>query len=264
MDDRCSSLFEADSPVVTRLHQAVNVEPRRGGLTPTILLMHYTGMQCAERAIYWLSCEESKVSCHYVIDEMGAVTQLVAERERAWHAGRSHWLGLTDLNSASIGIEIHNPGHNDGYNDFPAAQMNAVLALSQDILSRHNIPPQRVLAHSDIAPGRKIDPGEKFDWRWLHENGVGHWVLPEPVDVADLGFDLGDANDDILATQEKLRTYGYGLQPTGVLDSDTQRVVAAFQRHFRPERFDGRIDRSTVVTLDRLITDLPNDAPLIV
>ncbi|MGH1417747.1 MAG: N-acetylmuramoyl-L-alanine amidase [Hyphomicrobiaceae bacterium] len=259
MDDRCSSVFEADSPLVTRLHQAVNVEPRRNGLTPTILLMHYTGMACVERAIYWLSCEESKVSCHYVIDEAGGVTQLVSEAERAWHAGQSYWSGLTDVNSASIGIEIHNRGHNDGYDDFPAEQMNAVLALSQDILRRNNIPPQRVLAHSDIAPGRKIDPGEKFDWRWLHENGVGHWVEPEPVIETELGYDLGTANDEILETQEKLQLYGYGLQVTGVFDEDTKRIVTAFQRHFRPMRLDGRIDRSTILTLDRLIAALQNE-----
>ncbi len=263
MDNECS-VFEADSPLVTRLHAAVNVEPRRNAMTPTILLMHYTGMQSAERAIYWLSCEESKVSCHYVIDEAGAITQLVPESERAWHAGQSHWSGATDINSASIGIEIQNPGHDDGYHDFPAAQMAAVLALSQDILSRNNILPHRVLAHSDIAPGRKIDPGEKFDWWWLHENGVGHWVAPEPVDVVDLGFALGEVNSDIRDVQEKLVAYGYGLAATGALDQDTHRVVSAFQRHFRPARVDGRIDRSTIATLDRLLAALPGPGDALV
>ena len=262
MDNKCS-LFEADSWLVTRLQAAVNVEPRRNGLTPTMLLMHYTGMQSAERAIYWLSCEESRVSCHYVIDEAGAITQLVPESERAWHAGRSHWSGLTDINSASIGIEIQNPGHDDGYHDFPQSQMAAVLALSKDILSRHNIPAKHVLAHSDIAPGRKIDPGEKFDWAWLHANGVGHWVTPAEVEPDDPGFDLGEVNDDIRTCQENLMAYGYGLRATGALDQDTFRVVTAFQRHFRPQRIDGRIDRSTIATLGKLLAALPDDPPLV-
>ncbi len=249
-------LAKADTPLVSQIHPAVNIEPRRNGLKPSILLMHYTGMASAERAIYWLSCVESRVSCHYVVDEAGVITQLVAEEHRAWHAGKSHWQGETDINSCSVGIEIQNPGHEDGYHDFPEAQMQAVLALSQDILSRHSIRPEHVLAHSDIAPGRKIDPGEKFNWRWLHENGVGHWVEPEPVDANDLGYGLGEVHDDVRQVQQRLASYGYGLAVTGALDQDTHRVVAAFQRHFRPSRIDGRVDRSTLVTLERLLAAL--------
>lgn len=257
---RCA-VFDADNSCVSRVVPAVNFGPRKGVLGPTILLMHYTGMASAEKAIQWLACEESQVSCHYVVDEAGQVTQLVREADRAWHAGKSHWRGITDVNSASIGIEIQNPGHEDGYHDFPLAQMQAVCDLSREIIARHHITPQNVIAHSDIAPGRKIDPGEKFDWKWLHARGVGHWVAPVPVDAADSGFDIGDVNAEILEVQKKLAAYGYGVGQTSALDRETWRVVRAFQRHFRPERVDGRLDRSTILTLDRLIEDcLPQSA----
>src|SRR5690606_8241728 len=155
------------------------------------LVLHYTGMMSAPRAIAWLAEPASRVSCHYVIDEAGLITQMVAESARAWHAGVGSWAGETDINSASIGIEIQNPGHDLGYPDFPEAQMKAVIDLSQDIIARNGIPSTRVLAHSDVSPGRKIDPGEKFDWAGLHAAGVGHWVAPAPVDESDFGVDAG-------------------------------------------------------------------------
>lgn len=242
-----------DSGLVARLHPSPNVESRCHGIGPTMLILHYTGMTSAEKAIDWLSRTESKVSCHYVIDEAGCITQMVEERLRAWHAGASFWAGETDINSASIGIEIHNPGHDLGYPDFPEAQMEAVLALSRDIVLRGGIRPERVLAHSDVAPGRKIDPGEKFDWARLARAGVGRWVEPEAVDPE--GLDLGCANVAVAETQNLLREYGYRVEITGVLDGETACVVRAFQRHFRPMRVDGRIDRSTVVTLERLMAE---------
>ena len=188
-------VFDADSPEVDQIVVAANQEPRRGIERPTMLVLHYTGMQNAQKAVRWLSLAESRVSCHYVIDEAGRITQMVPERLRAWHAGVSCWHGETDLNSASIGIEIHNPGHEDGYTDFPAAQIAAVIALSRDIVVRNRIAVPRVLAHSDIAPLRKIDPGEKFPWNELAAAGVGAWVPPSPVvlggldSAADLAFD---------------------------------------------------------------------------
>lgn len=249
--------FAPDSPHVGEVVPAVNVEPRRGGVRPSLLILHYTGMLSARAAIDYLAKAESKVSCHYVIDEHGRITQMVAEGSRAWHAGVSSWKGETDINSLSIGIEIQNPGHELGYPSFPAAQMRAVAGLSRDIVLRHDLPPEAVLAHSDVAPTRKIDPGEKFDWAWLADAGVGHWVRPAPAREADLGLGLGTSGDGVGAAQELLRTYGYAVEATGVIDVATEFVIKAFQRHFRPRRVDGRLDRSTVTTLERLITALP-------
>ncbi len=176
--------FEAD------WHPAVNFEPRRGGLRPSILLMHYTGMASAERAIGWLCSAESRVSCHYLVSETGRIVQMVREEMRAWHAGESFWAGETDINSASIGIEVHNPGHGSFYPPFPEPQMQAVEALSLDILARHDIRPERVLAHSDVAPARKEDPGEKFPWARLAEAGVavGCGVLRREAEDLNAGY----------------------------------------------------------------------------
>lgn len=244
-----------DSPLVADLHPSPNIEPRIGGMRPTILLLHYTGLPTAAKAIEVLSRPDCKVSCHYVIDDDGRIIQMVAESERAWHAGVSSWGGETDINSASIGIEIQNPGHQAGYPDFPAAQMRAVIALSRDIVARHAIPAARVLAHSDVAPARKIDPGEKFDWPGLAEAGIGHWVAPAPIEGVDPG--LGECDDQVSEAQSLLATYGYGIERNGIFDEATVSVVSAFQRHFRPARVDGSLDRSTLDTLRRLLAALP-------
>jgi N-acetylmuramoyl-L-alanine amidase len=221
------------------------------GLSPSILLLHYTGLPTAEKSIEVLSRPDCKVSCHYVVDVDGRITQMVAEKDRAWHAGVSFWKGETDINSASIGIEIQNPGHYAGYPDFPAEQMQAVTALCRDIVARHDIPAARVLAHSDVAPSRKIDPGEKFDWAGLAEAGVGHWVAPAPVDPADPG--LEEDGKVTAAAQALLAAYGYAVETNGIFDDATRAVVRAFQLHFRPARPDGRLDRSTLDTLERLM-----------
>lgn len=241
-----------DSPLVADLYPSPNIEPRKPGFTPSILVLHYTGLPTVERALDVLSRPDCKVSCHYVIDEMGRIIQMVAEEARAWHAGVSSWAGETDINSASIGIEIQNPGHTLGYPDFPAAQMQAVAALARDIIGRHDIPPERVLAHSDVAPGRKIDPGENFDWEWLAGQGVGHWVTPAPLDETDEGWPPGAGGPEILRARTALAAYGYGVGAEGPLDPPLQTVVSAFQLHFRQARCDGRLDRSTLDTLSRL------------
>jgi N-acetylmuramoyl-L-alanine amidase len=246
--------FKVDSKLAHDKKPAVNVEPRRGVKKPSLLILHYTGMPDAERAIKWLACEESKVSCHYVIDELGRITQMVPERLRAWHAGQSFWRGETDINSHSIGIEIQNPGHAHGYPAFPKTQMAAVIALSRDIVKRHAMKPGAVLAHSDVAPQRKIDPGEKFNWAEMAENGLGEWVRASPVRSDDDGLSAGSKGDVILAAQKQLAAYGYDVSPTGELDARTSHVIRAFQLHFRPHRIDGRLDRSTLSTLARVLT----------
>jgi N-acetylmuramoyl-L-alanine amidase len=241
--------FEAD------WHPAVNFEPRRGGLRPSILLIHYTGMASCERALHWLCAAESRVSCHYLVSETGRIVQMVREEMRAWHAGESFWAGETDINSASIGIEVHNPGHGCGYPAFTEPQMQAVEALSLDIIARHGIEPQRVLAHSDVAPHRKSDPGEKFDWGRLVGAGVGHWVEPTRIE-GDMGFGLGDEGGEIARLQRQLGDYGYDIAVSGRFCEQTQIVVTAFQRHFRPALVNGRADHSTIDTLERLICAL--------
>ncbi len=252
--------FEPDSPLVAEIHASANSEPRRGVARPNILLLHYTGVPTCAGAIDWLARPESGVSCHYVIDEAGRVVQMVKEELRAWHAGLSCWAGETDINSASIGIEIHNPGHDGGYPAFPERQMEAVEALCRDIVARHGIRPERVLAHSDVAPVRKKDPGEKFDWARLARAGIGHWVEPEPITPGDRGIGMGHGGQLIAEVQELFVRYGYGLEPTGDFEETTDFVVRAFQRHFRPARVDGRIDQSTITTLERLLASLPSPA----
>jgi N-acetylmuramoyl-L-alanine amidase len=241
-----------DSPLATLWCPSPNVEPRRNGLKPDMLLLHYTGMDSAEAALDWLTRQESGVSCHYLVDAEGGIAQMVPESERAWHAGQSLWQGETDINSCSIGIEIHNPGHDFDYPDFPDAEMRAVEVLCRDILSRHAIPSHRVLAHSDVAPGRKRDPGEKFDWGRLARAGVGLWVPPAPVED-DQGLGPGDEGAMVAALQRDLLDYGYGVEVTTTYGTGLEKVVAAFQRHFRPARIDGRADRSTRETLARLL-----------
>lgn len=245
-----------DSALVHAVRPSPNFEPRRCARRPDILLLHYTGVETAAKAIDWLCRRESRVSCHYIVDEAGLITQMVSEEARAWHAGVASWAGETDINSASIGVEIHNPGHELGYPEYPEAQLQALEALARDIMARHGMAGERVLAHSDVAPTRKKDPGEKFPWARLAKAGVGHWVEPEPVIVAEAGISVGAAGPFFADVQTKLRDYGYGIEPTGVVDGRTEFVVKAFQRHFRPQRVDGRIDQSTVTTLARLAAAL--------
>ena len=251
--------FVADQPGAD-VRVSPNFGPRRAGATPSIILLHYTGMENGESAEAWLCNPKPEVSSHYVVHENGRIVQLVCEAERAWHAGAGSWQGNADINSASVGIEIVNPGHEFGYTDFPDAQVAAVVALCRGIIRRHSIAPEKVLAHSDTAPGRKVDPGEKFPWVRLHEAGVGHFV--EPVPISDEGMILtgGCVGKPVKELQSMLAVYGYGLEITGNYDEATRKVVAAFQRHFRPDRVDGVADHSTVETLRKLLAALPERA----
>jgi N-acetylmuramoyl-L-alanine amidase len=217
-----------------------------------MIVLHYTAQTGAD-ALARLCDPAAKVSSHYLVYEDGRVDQLVPEARRAWHAGVSVWDGERDNNSRSIGIEIVNLGHDHGCPDFPSAQIDAVIALCRDVIARHRIRAERVLAHSDIAPARKIDPGEKFPWDRLAAAGVGLWVEPAPI--AD-GPTLapGDQGQEVEQLQMMLARYGYGLAISRLYDAMTRDVVAAFQRHFRPARIDGIADASTIDTLRRLLT----------
>jgi N-acetylmuramoyl-L-alanine amidase len=246
-----SRVFPADSSVVAEVRPSPNHGERKDGQRPDTIVLHYTGMPDAGAALERLCTPSSEVSAHYVVFEDGRIIQLVQESRRAWHAGKSFWAGETDINSCSIGIEIVNPGHDYGYPDFPKRQIAAVTALCRGIQTRNSILPVRVLAHSDIAPARKQDPGEKFPWRTLYDSGVGHWVKPKPITEGAL-FALGDRGQAVTALQDSLRRYGYDVAATGTYDSATYEVVTAFQRHFRPERVDGVADESTRATLQEL------------
>jgi N-acetylmuramoyl-L-alanine amidase len=217
-----------------------------------MIVLHYTD-QPADAALARLCDPVAKVSSHYLVHEDGRVDQLVPEARRAWHAGVSSWEGETDNNSRSVGIEIVNLGHDHGYPDFPNAQIGAVIALCRDILARHAIRASRVLAHSDIAPARKIDPGEKFPWERLAAEGVGLWIAPAPIRAGTV-LKAGDRNDTVAELQRALARYGYGASVTHVYDDATRDIVTAFQRHFRPARVDGIADYSTMTTLHRLLT----------
>lgn len=246
--------FEPDSRCVNAVSPSPNVSER--ACTPDILLLHYTGMPSAESALKWLCNPESKVSSHYFVDEDGTIIQLVPESVRGHHAGVSSWEGTTDINSRSIGIEIVNPGHEHGYRDFPDEQIDAVIKLCSDIVLRHKIKPTRVLAHSDVAPTRKQDPGERFPWEPLYEAGIGHWIAPVAIGDGAL-LQPGDSGAAVNAMQAALKEYGYGIPVSGEFDELSAAVVTAFQRHFRPGRVDGIADHSTLRTLERLLASRP-------
>jgi len=239
-------------PIANRPSPNFNERPQPA--TIDILVLHYTGMESGKAAIDRLCDPASKVSAHYVVEENGDVLRLVDEEMRAWHAGVASWAGINDVNGRSIGIEIVNGGHDFGSPAYPDIQMQAVERLSQEILSRHSIMPRSVVAHSDIAPERKADPGEWFDWARLARAGVGVWVDPVPVVDGPL-LKLGDRGDPVSELQFQLANYGYGIEVLGVYDVKTEAVVRAFQRHFRPERVDGVADLSTIATL-RLLLDV--------
>jgi N-acetylmuramoyl-L-alanine amidase len=249
------SVFSPDSCVVAEVDPSPNHGERKDERRPDMIVLHYTGMRHADSALELLKAPGSEVSAHYFVFEDGRIIQLVQESRRAWHAGKSSWSGETDINSCSIGIEIVNPGHDHGYPPFPKRQIAAVTTLCRSILTRHTIPPMRVLAHSDVAPGRKQDPGEKFPWRTLYDSGVGHWVKPAPI--MDFGQTLrpGDRSNAVATMQKLFAEYGYGIEVNSEYDSGTRDVVTAFQRHFRPERVDGVFDASSRSTLQELLAN---------
>jgi N-acetylmuramoyl-L-alanine amidase len=252
------SSFQPDSFVVAEVRPSPNHDARKLARKPDMILLHYTGMQTGEAALERLCSAESRVSAHYVVFEDGRIVQCVPEERRAWHAGVSFWAGEIDINSCSIGIEIVNPGHEFGYRDFPLRQTAAVISLCKSILTRRGpIPADRVLAHSDVAPTRKQDPGERFPWALLHESGVGHWVRPAPLTLDGRALRPGDSGEAVTRLQHALRAYGYGVEQTGHYDDLTRDVVSAFQRHFRQARVDGVAGTSTLFTLRALIETRP-------
>lgn len=212
-----------------------NFNDRNVGQFVDMVVIHYTGMPSADAARKNLCDAEARVSSHYLIDEDGAVSRLVDEDKRAWHAGVAWWRGALDVNSRSIGIELVNPGHEFGYQAFPDVQMDALISLIKAIGRRHKIPARNIIGHADVAPGRKQDPGELFDWHRLAKNGIGLW--PE-------GATHVNASTENVAAM--LNAYGYDVV-------DLKATLTAFQRHFRPEKVDGIADVETIGRLVRLL-----------
>ena len=203
-----------------------------------LLLVHFTGLPTAAIALDHLTEAASGVSAHYTIDEDGTLYRHVTEDRRAWHAGAGCWQGCRDINSCSIGVELVNPGHEFGYHPFPARQMAAFRALARDLIARHRIRPERVLGHSDIAPARKQDPGELFDWRSLAADGIGVWPEPAPADD-------GTASAAEVAT--RLSAWGYDVDGAGL-----PLTLLAFQRHFHADWLSGLALPETVRRLRAL------------
>ncbi|HRK63081.1 MAG TPA: N-acetylmuramoyl-L-alanine amidase [Terricaulis sp.] len=245
-----------------------NFDVRARGID--LVVLHYTGMQDCEIALKRLTDPAPKagdypgpwqpdttpadaplgrVSTHYVVGEDGAIYRVVAEEDRAWHAGVSSWEGEGDVNSRAIGIEIVNGGHDFDLPDFPDAQIEAVIALVGDILERRALSPARVIGHSDIAPERKLDPGEKFPWKRLADAGVALWPAHVSPPVKQQGDDL------VGRVQAQLALFGYTLDHTGAMDAPTRAAITAFQRRFRPARIDGQIDDETQALLAALVHD---------
>ncbi|MBC7987519.1 MAG: N-acetylmuramoyl-L-alanine amidase [Sphingomonadaceae bacterium] len=208
-------------------------------LPVSMIVMHYTGMKTAADAIARLTDAEAQVSAHYLVAEDGAVLRMVDEGKRAWHAGASYWRGIRDVNSASVGIEIVNPGHEFGYRPFPAIQIEAVIRLAADIVKRHGIAPDNVVGHSDIAPARKIDPGELFPWDKLAEYRL---AIARPKRAH---LDPGWKDEAFLLALER---YGYDIE-------DREAVVRAFQRRWRPATIDGVVDGQCRAILWQLLLE---------
>ena len=219
-------------------HPSPNHEPRPQGTAVDILVLHYTGMLTGAAALERLCQPDAKVSAHYLVEEDGRILRLVPEELRAWHAGLACWAGKADINDRSIGIELVNPGHEFGYRAFPEAQMAALIDLAEAIRTRHPIPCSRVLGHSDVAPERKQDPGELFDWPRLARHGLGVWPreVAQPRSTPGLEWFL---------TRLERAGYCTNAEPTA--------LIAAFQRHFRPEGVTGAPDTGTAARLTGLL-----------
>jgi len=236
-------VIEAPSP---------NFGPRSA--PPSMIVLHYTGMRSGEAALARLRDPASEVSAHYMVEDDGRVFRLVPEERRAWHAGKAYWRGVEDVNSASIGIEIVNPGHEFGYRPFAEPQIAAVFELVADVRSRWSVENVDIVGHADVAPDRKEDPGELFPWKRLAEAGHGLWAEPAAAPGAPLSE--GEESTAVFALQAGFTRLGYESAPSGRFDAHTAAVVRAFQRHWRQDRVDGVADgetRARLIALLRMI-----------
>ena len=233
---------------------SANFDARPNNNAPEMIILHYTGMKKSSEAIELLCNPESLVSAHYVIDESGTCFQLVDESHRAWHAGISYWAGNDNINNCSIGIELSNPGHEHGYKAFPEPQMLALLDLTKEIITRNSIKSQFILGHSDIAPDRKLDPGELFNWQRLAVHGIGLWPTTDlTTQTISPEVSLKVDKFSIKRIQKKMAGLGYKINISGQYDRQTMMVAKAFQRHFRPANVTGMLDTECESILDNLL-----------
>lgn len=224
-------------------YKSPNYNKRVDGSKIDYLIIHYTGVNAPTQSIIkWFLSPASKVSCHYFINTNGTIYSLVNDSLRAWHAGKSYWNGCRDINSQSIGIELHN----SGLEDFSGKQINSLLKLLELLISKHSIDSHNILGHSDVSVGRKIDPGIRFPWQLLNKSGIGIYSKMEPFEINNTNLELVDqAKPTIISFQKKLIEIGFELSITGLIDEQTKKVVTAFQRHWRPELVDGILDQNT-------------------
>lgn len=234
-----------------------NFDDRDKTIPIDMLVLHYTGMKTGAAAIERLCDPAAKVSAHYVVEENGRIFSLVREDNRAWHAGLSFWRGARDINGRSIGIEIVNPGHEFGYRQFPTVQIESVKSLATDIIARHAIPARNIVGHSDVAPARKEDPGELFNWRDLAESGIGLWpgnMAQMPVSRDTLAE--GAEGMAVRALQDALQEIGYEILSDRCFGKALTHVVRAFQRHWRPEKVDGVADPETQARIYAVLSEV--------
>lgn len=235
-----------------KIIKSPNYDERPQATAIDTIILHYTGMKTADDALKRMCDKKSKVSAHYMIDEDGQIIQLVEEESRAWHAGVSCWRGKEGVNDFSIGIELVNPGHEFGYRQFTPAQMENTERLCKIIMERHPIEQRNIIAHSDVAPDRKEDPGELFDWRLLAAEGVGLFPeISEDGQSTDL-LKKGDENERVFELQKNLTAFGYKIIEDGIFSEKTEKVVIAFQRHFIQDKLDGIWGAREQAVLDRL------------
>ena len=237
-------------------YKSPNYNNRIDGSKIDYIIIHYTGVKTpSENIIKWFLSPSSKVSCHYFINNNGTIYSLVNDSLRAWHAGKSYWNGCRDINSQSIGIELHN----SGLEDFSSKQINSLLRLLELLISKHSIDRHNILGHSDVSVGRKIDPGVKFPWQILNKSEIGIDSEMGPTEINNTNLEVADqSKPSIMSFQKQLIEIGFELSISGLIDEQTKKVVAAFQRHWRPELVDGKLDQSTrsiIGDIHRKITD---------
>jgi N-acetylmuramoyl-L-alanine amidase len=237
-----------------------NFDKREADVPTDMLVLHYTGMETGKAALERLTEATSRVSAHYLVEEDGRIFQMVEEECRAWHAGVASWRGHTDINARSIGIEIVNPGHEFGYRAFPEPQMESVSVLASKIIKRHNIRGYNVVGHSDVAPDRKQDPGELFDWTRLAANGIGVLASLESLNSQSRAIlTVGSDGEAVLSLRRALTGIGYDAKETAEYDTGLALIVTAFQRHWRQSKVDGRADAETqslIYSLNRYVHSL--------
>lgn len=235
-------------------HPSPNFNERPEHIVPNVLVLHYTGMKTAEDALNRMCDPQAEVSAHYMINENGDIYQLVDESMRAWHAGISCWRGRASVNDVSIGIEIVNPGHEHGYREFPDAQMQAVIELAGDIKQRHDIENRNIVGHSDIAPRRKQDPGELFNWKLLAEHNIGLWPKKKHVfRPKKILIKPQEESSNVAHVQGMLADYGYHIRMDGYFGEKTHDVITAFKRHFAQTNVDDVWDNRTNSVMRQLL-----------